>query len=257
MFGFALLVIVAAIVPRLRRYFMSTDDVISQLTIPIVPNLIYASLLVVVGVGLLRRLRAAWWLLVIWFLALPELDRLVALVRGEGTWLQGIGLVLIAAVLVIAVRARSQFSARSVRGNGLKALALFLLGGLATLLVGTWLVSQFGSAPDTANATLHVMNSMFGDVGLVAPEVAVTSPWWVRALIGLMGAATVLGSAYLLFRAPSTPRPSTPPTRHGSAPCCASSATTTRSATSPPVGTSPSSGTPATRRRRGPESPTG
>ena len=33
-------------------------------------------------------------------------------------------------------------------------------------------------------------------------DVDVTAPLWVNLLIGLMGAAIVLGSAYLLFRAP-------------------------------------------------------
>ena len=47
----------------------------SLLTIPIVPNLVYASMLAVVGVGLLRRLRAAWWIIVIWLIGLPQLDR--------------------------------------------------------------------------------------------------------------------------------------------------------------------------------------
>ena len=56
-FGFSALALVAALVPPLRRYFDEPNDVVSMLTIPVVPNLVYASMLAVVGVGLLRRLQ--------------------------------------------------------------------------------------------------------------------------------------------------------------------------------------------------------
>ena len=49
-----------------------------MLTIPIVPSLVYAALLVVLAVALRRRLRAAWWILLIWWLVLPQIGRMVA-----------------------------------------------------------------------------------------------------------------------------------------------------------------------------------
>ena len=57
----------------------------SILTIPIVPGLVYAALLLVMAVALRRRLRAAWWLLVIWWLVVPEMGRIVFLVSGRGS----------------------------------------------------------------------------------------------------------------------------------------------------------------------------
>ena len=202
MFLFAAIVLLSALVAPLRRYFSQPDDALSLLTIPIVPNAIYASLLAVVGVALLRRLRAAWWVLVVWFLILPELSRLVGLLRGEATIAALLGFVLMGGVLVLAVRAKPQFAARGVPGNALTATLAFVVGGFITLLVGAVLVNRFGSSPDLGTAGLDVLNRMLGDIGLTGDGIKVTTPLWVTALVGLLGATTVLGSAYLLFRAP-------------------------------------------------------
>jgi lysyl-tRNA synthetase, class II len=201
-FAFAALVVVAAFVPALRRYFSQPDDLVSALSIPIVPNVVYGSLLAAVGVGLLRRLRAAWWIFFIWFLVLPELGRVIAMLTGAASMGQALGLVLVGAAIVLAVRVKPQFAARGVRGNGLVALAGLMLGGFATLVVGALLVDRFGTAPDVGQAGVHVLNGMLGDLGRDWIDADVTSPLWVTALVGVMGAATVLGSAYLLFRAP-------------------------------------------------------
>ena len=202
MFLFAAIVLLSALVAPLRRYFSQPDDALSLLMFPIVPNAIYASLLAVVGVALLRRLRAAWWVLVVWFLILPELSRLVGLLRGEATIAALLGFVLMGGVLVLAVRAKPQFAARGVPGNALTATLAFVVGGFITLLVGAVLVNRFGSSPDLGTAGIDVLNRMLGDIGLTGDGIKVTTPLWVTALVGLLGATTVLGSAYLLFRAP-------------------------------------------------------
>ena len=72
MLAFALFVFVVALVPPWHRYFAQPNDAVSVLTIPIVPSLVYAALLAVMGVALRRRLRAAWWILVVWWLVLPR-----------------------------------------------------------------------------------------------------------------------------------------------------------------------------------------
>ncbi|MCU0282861.1 MAG: bifunctional lysylphosphatidylglycerol synthetase/lysine--tRNA ligase LysX [Candidatus Nanopelagicales bacterium] len=209
-FLLAALVAVSAVVPALRRFFDRDDDPISALLVPIVPNLVYAALLAALGVGLLRRLRAAWWVMVIWLLALPELGRVLALIEGTQTVANAIGLVLVGGLLVLAVRVRGQFRARGVRGNGLLALVALLVGMAVTVLVGALLTQRFGSSPDLASAARHVLDSILGDVGRRFVDLidTVTSPLWVRGVIGLLGAATVLGSAYLLFRAPTFTRTS-------------------------------------------------
>ncbi|HEY5848592.1 MAG TPA: bifunctional lysylphosphatidylglycerol synthetase/lysine--tRNA ligase LysX [Microlunatus sp.] len=205
MFAFAALTLVAALVPQLRRYFTEPWDAVSALTIPILPGFDYAALLVVMAVALRRRLRAAWWLLVIWWLVLPELSRILELVGG-GSWLVAVGFVLMAGVLVIAIRARHQFAARRVPGNLAAAIACLLLGGAVILVLGTFLVVRFGTASDVVSAGVHVLDGMLGDVGRVGLANTATAPLWVRGMLGLIGAAVVLTSAYLLFRAPRDTR---------------------------------------------------
>jgi lysyl-tRNA synthetase class 2 len=200
MFAFAALVVVATFIPSLRRYFLRWHDVISMLTIPIVPNLVYAALLIAMGIALRRRLRTAWWLLIIWWIILPQLGRIYSIITG-GPLLQIVGLVIMSVVLVIVWRARSQFLAHGVVRNLIAAIICFLVGLLVILVLGTWLVNTFGTAPDLSTATLHVVDKLLGEVGLTRPD-EVTSPLWVTILLDLLGAATILTSTYLLFKPP-------------------------------------------------------
>ena len=198
--GFVLL---CTVVPSWRRYFSSDDDVVSMLTIPIVPNLVYAALLASVGIALHRRMRAAWWILLIWWVVLPQLDRILRLVDG-GSPVNAIGFVLISVVVVILLRSRRQFPAKAVRGSFLRAAALFVVGGIAVLVVGSWLVTRFGEAPGTGSAALLVWDGMLGDVGEVdtAAAATATAPLWVHAVIDVIAAAVVVGATVLLFRSP-------------------------------------------------------
>ena len=200
MFAFAALVVVATFIPPLRRYFLRWHDVISMLTIPIVPNLVYAALLIAMGIALRRRLRTAWWLLIIWWIILPQIGRIYSIING-GPLLQIVGLVIMSVVLVIVWRARSQFLAHGVVRNLIAAIICFLVGLLVILVLGTWLVNTFGTAPDLSTATLHVVDKLLGEVGLTRPD-EVTSPLWVTILLDLLGAATILTSTYLLFKPP-------------------------------------------------------
>ncbi|GEK22399.1 bifunctional lysylphosphatidylglycerol synthetase/lysine--tRNA ligase LysX [Cellulomonas xylanilytica] len=205
MFVASALVLVTAAIPPLRQYFMRSDDVVSTLTIPIIPNIVYAALLACVAVALHRRLRAAWWVLVIWWLLLPQVGRISELADG-GSLLNVAGLVLVTAGLVVAFRARPQFSARTVRGSFWRALAFFLAGGAVMLFVGAWLVTRFGNAPDSGSAAFFVWDAMIGDLGGIDTSSDATAPWWVRGILNLLGAATVVGATVLLFRSPSYTR---------------------------------------------------
>ena len=187
-------------IPPLRRYFLQWHDVVSMLTIPIVPNLVYAALLISVGVALRRRLRAAWWIFVIWWVILPQLGRIFSIISG-GPLLQIAGLVIMSVVLVILWRARPQFQARGSRRNLLAAIICFLLGGLVILILGTWLVSTFGTSPDLSTAALHVVDKLLGEVGLTRPD-EVSPRCGSRSFWTCMGAVVILTSTYLLFRPP-------------------------------------------------------
>ncbi|MBD3926402.1 bifunctional lysylphosphatidylglycerol synthetase/lysine--tRNA ligase LysX [Nocardioides cavernae] len=200
-FAFAAFVLVVALVPPWRRYFSDADDALSLLTIPIVPSVVYAALLTVLAVGLRRRLAAAWWLFLLWWLVLPELGRVLALARGDDVVLNLIGLVICLVVLVLAFRARRQFVATQVPGSLRRAVAFFVLGGAVVLFGGAGLVLAFGSASSYVKALEYVYGFMLADVGRVAEQgVPVTAPIWVRAVVGLGGATVVVVSASLLFR---------------------------------------------------------
>jgi lysyl-tRNA synthetase class 2 len=203
-------VLVVSVVGPWRRYFAREYDWVSILTIPIVPGLVYAALLLVMAEALRRRLRAAWWLLTIWWVIFPEIGRIVFLVSGRGSAaeivLHVVGLLLMGFVLVVLIRSRRQFTARRVPGSLGLAILVFVAGGIAMLALGAWLTVRFGSTADWSDATTHVLNAMLVDIGRFGGTDAVRSPLWVRFLVGLFGAAVVLLSAFLLFRPPKHTR---------------------------------------------------
>ncbi|MFT4167462.1 MAG: bifunctional lysylphosphatidylglycerol synthetase/lysine--tRNA ligase LysX [Microlunatus sp.] len=200
--------LVVTVVPRWHTFFSRQYDVVSMLAVPIVPGLVYTALLLVMAVGLRRRLRAAWWLMMFWWLLLPELDRLASAITGEPrirSWqyvVQIIGLLLMGVITVLAFRARHQFTARRVPGNAATALVVLLLGGIVMVALGTALTLRFGNTKDPLAAGVHVFGSMLGDIGRLPTADHIHSPLWVRFIVGLIGAAVVLGAAYLLFRPP-------------------------------------------------------
>ncbi|SDE33314.1 bifunctional lysylphosphatidylglycerol synthetase/lysine--tRNA ligase LysX [Nocardioides lianchengensis] len=198
----ATFVLVISLVPPWHRYFAQADDIVSTLLIPIVPSLVYSALLLVMAVALRRRLRAGWWVMVVWWLVLPEIGRIVGIVDGPDRALQAVGLVVVGAVAVVAFMSRPQYVARRVAGSLRGALAVFLVGGAAMLLGGAWLVDEFGRSPDFGESTVYVWNTMIADVGRGGGDPSeATAPFWVRLVIGLFGALVVLGAANLLFRA--------------------------------------------------------
>lgn len=197
--GFALVV---AAVPPWRDYFSRPDDVVSMLTIPLIPNIVYAALLASVGIALHRRMRAAWWILLIWWVVLPQVGRIVRLADG-GSPVNLIGFALIGVVFVVLLRSRRQFGAKAVRGSFLRALAAFLGGGVVVLLVGSWLVARFGHPTTAGSSAQFVWDSMLGDLGTVDDASNATAPLWVRVVINLLALVTVIWSTVLLFRSPA------------------------------------------------------
>ncbi len=201
-FAFVLsaVVLVAWLVPPLNRFFDRSDDPVSIATVPIVPNLVYAAVLFALGVGLRRRLRSAWWAFVVLLLVLPTIGRVVSLAGEDRDVLDAVGLVIAVALLVVAVIARRQFTARTARRAGLSALLVFVVGTVVVSLVGSWLLTTFADS-DAARAGAAVADVLLGDLGLVA-DPGVNAPLWVRVLLNVMGAVVVLGSAAVLFRSP-------------------------------------------------------
>ncbi|WP_122817930.1 bifunctional lysylphosphatidylglycerol synthetase/lysine--tRNA ligase LysX [Nocardioides pantholopis] len=206
MFLFAALAAVVALVPPWHRYFAQSADPISLLTVPVVPSLVYAALLLVTAVALRRRLLAAWWVVVLWWLGVPEIGRLLSIAEGADVALSAIGLVVVGAAIVLAVRVRHQFVARRAPGSLWTALAIFLGGGLLTVVVGGALVSAFGRSASYSGSLGYVLDAILIDLGRIGSQPEASAPWWVRLLIGVLGAVVVLGAALILFRAPRDTR---------------------------------------------------
>jgi len=202
----ATFVAVVALVPPWHRFFVEPDDALSLLTIPIVPSLVYAALLLVVAVGLRRRLRAAWWVLLVWWLVLPELGRLLSIANGDDVVLNVIGLVVVAAAIAVMVLALPGFVAKHVAGNIWLALSAFVVGTAIVLVAGAALINAFGTTPGLDRSIGYIWATMLTDVGRIDVHGDVTVPWALRIGIELAGAAVVLTTAVLLFRAPKDAR---------------------------------------------------
>ena len=203
-FTLAALVLVAWAVRPLHRYFDRVDDPVSLGLLPVVPNLVYAALLIVLAVGLRRRLRAAWWLFVVLLLVVPSVVRAQAVATGDEVLVNVIGLIVSGAILAVAIRAWPQFGARTAPAAGIKALGVFIAGTLVIAVAGSRLLSQF-SPSSTTDAATAIVDTLFGDLGMVALR-AFSAPMWVHVVLSALGAAVVLGSAVVLFRSPAYAR---------------------------------------------------
>lgn len=82
------------------------------------------------------------------------------------------------------------------------AIAIFVIGGAATILIGTLLTARFGESPGTVDSATHSFNTLLGDLGRVGPEDHVLIPWWVRLIVAFLEASVVVVSALVLFRPP-------------------------------------------------------
>ena len=200
MYAFAAFSVVVSCVSDWRAYFARPEDVVSALTIPVVPSLAYAALLAVMGAALRRRIRAAWWLTFIWWLVIPWLAR-IAFLAQEFDLAPAIGLVVVGAAIVLAWRVRYQFVVRHVAGSVRAALAIFVIGAAAVLAVGALLVGRFGHSGSANDTQQYVLRQMLSEIGRHGSEgTAVSAPLWVHGVIGVLGSFVIVLSALVLFR---------------------------------------------------------
>ena len=204
---YAAFLFVVSIVRPFRRYFDQPDDIVSQTFLIVDPNIVFASLVLVIAIGLRRRLAEAWWLGFVLILVLPTLGRVLALAAEGGTsWAKWVGLVVNIALIALAIRAKGQFRAHNAKGADLRALGVLLVGGAMTVFVGGWLASRYGTGGEAGVASVFGLETILQDVGAVQSDQGLSVPLWVRALINLLGAAVVLGAAYVWFRSPKDSR---------------------------------------------------
>lgn len=203
---YGVLLVVATVVPGLRHYFDRSNDVVSESLLIVDPNLIYAALMIALAVALRRRLVEAWWLLLLWVLLVPTLGRVVLVAITPTSWATWLGLVVNAVLIVALVRAKSEFRARNARGADLRALGVLLAGGALTVWLAGWLAARYGTDVDSAYGRLFGLDVIFDAVGRTQGVDGAAVPLGVRAVVNLLGAAVVLGAAWVWFRPPRDSR---------------------------------------------------
>jgi len=82
------------------------------------------------------RLRAAWWVLVVWWLVLPELARDWRSSTGSAPGSRPPGLLVGLGLLAVVIRARRQFTGRRVPGSQ-RAVAVLAVVYSVVLLYGS------------------------------------------------------------------------------------------------------------------------
>ncbi|WP_022910898.1 bifunctional lysylphosphatidylglycerol synthetase/lysine--tRNA ligase LysX [Aestuariimicrobium kwangyangense] len=170
-----------------------------------------AAFLLVLGVGLMRRKRLAWWIAV-GYLGLLWLATAVALIgvaalhlpsfdRPERHDIETIPELVLSAValgglLVVLIVRRRDFSARSARGNLRKAGLVLAVGLVTSVLIGwvlTWLSGGQGRPRSRLLALLSRMATGSTPQGAIPPP-------WVATIVGALIAASFFLALQTLLR---------------------------------------------------------
>src|SRR4051794_36087369 len=153
-----------AVFPMLRGPLHWPRVAVEYVSITVTPNVAYAIVLALLAAACRRRLRVAWWLVLL-LLAVPAaLDRLAQTVSGQLEYLPA--LVIIGTVVVLLLFARREFTARIERGNGWKALGVLVLLLSVGVLLG-WLLLEMapGTLRSSADRFVWSVNHVFGGLG--------------------------------------------------------------------------------------------
>ncbi|TDO87962.1 bifunctional lysylphosphatidylglycerol synthetase/lysine--tRNA ligase LysX [Enemella evansiae] len=168
----------------------------------------FGAFLMILGWGLTRRKRLAWWVtvLLLGLQAVVNLLLIVSLlivenVRGDRRVLAiaVVSLVTSTLMLVWLIAARKQFGARSPRGNWLKALLVLVIGFTVTAGIGALLVMVVPADPGRRGPVPRLewlWHRLLHDSA--GPTLAM--PRWVAALLGFLQAVSLLAAFWALLR---------------------------------------------------------
>jgi lysyl-tRNA synthetase, class II len=203
---------VTAVIPPLRPLLAWLRTAIEVVSVGAPPSLATAAFLGILAAAVRRRMRAAWWFVVVYVVLGRVLTWLSVVIDTEAedrvavtadwgveAWLRvAFGIV----ALVLLLLARDRFTARTQRGNGWRALALYLGVVLAGTLIGWGLLELFPGTLQTATDRLGwALTYVFGGIGSpAAVGIDGAGPRVITFLCGLFGALAVLAAAYVLFR---------------------------------------------------------
>ena len=115
---------ITAVIPPLRDPLSWLTTLITDLFIVVPPNLAYAALIGLIGAGLRRRKRIAWWLFLL-VICLPSLVWDVAHLGQDWFWI--VNILILGGLALVAILARDEFRAVVDKGNGWRALATLVV----------------------------------------------------------------------------------------------------------------------------------
>jgi lysyl-tRNA synthetase, class II len=201
--------LLTALFPFLRDPLNWLRRVIEVISVTAPPSLATAAFLGILATAVRRRLRVAWWILAVWVVLSEVLDWLRITVTDTEQSIEislNWAIVLRAAfgvlLLILLLWVRDQFTARMEKGNGWRALGVYLALVLVGVLVGFALLQVFPGTLATAAdrfgwALTHVLAGLGGGntVGIEGAP-----PHWVTVVCGVFGAVSVLAAAYVLLR---------------------------------------------------------
>lgn len=170
-------------------------------------SLPYGVLLILLSMGVRRRKKAAWRILMLLFggyfaIALLVVGSLAADPDRSVAAGELVTVVAYAAVLTLLAAARPEFNALPDRANRRLALAVF--SGLLVVsgLLGTGLVTLMNRDPDGRFLTdaLYVVLQTVGGPGVTGEPINVDVPTRVNLLLGVLGTGLLIITFWALFR---------------------------------------------------------
>jgi lysyl-tRNA synthetase class 2 len=189
---------------------------IDNLLVPAPANLGYAAFIAVVAAGVAKRKRAAFWMLIAYFVLqlFADVVLFVAFAMPDsfwddqplpwpwfGPWLNAGNLLITSGMLALLFLCSSQFYAKVQRGSLPKAL-LTLFGLLAVFLLGGWmLVETFpGSLRRGPGRLSYAAEKLTGGAFRFDISRRGQAPGWVSLVLGLLGAVALFAALYALLR---------------------------------------------------------
>ena len=201
-----------AIFPFLREPFAWLRWLIESFTISAAPNLADATLLAILAAAVGRRMRVAWWILMLlwvipdWLVSFFSFDiwagsksEVHVEVAAPSSWTN---FVFLGIVIVVLLLARDRFTARMQKGNGWKALGIYVVLVAVATLIGFALLMAFPHTLSTVTDRLAwALDNVLGGLTTTSePDVLGRGPHWVTFVCGLMGAIAIVVAAFVLFR---------------------------------------------------------
>ncbi|GHF41823.1 bifunctional lysylphosphatidylglycerol synthetase/lysine--tRNA ligase LysX [Streptomyces griseosporeus] len=193
----ALLCVLLALIPPLRRLLRPVVHALDLLIVPVSANLAYAVFLFLLAGATAARKKVAWWLVVVYLGLLVLTD---ALGVAFGYYADSLpSLIVCALALGLLILARREFYAASRRAAAGRALGVLLAGLGIAILLGWGLVELFPGTLPRGQRLAWAANRVLG--GLVdAGSFDGRPPRALFFLLGLFGALALLNAAATLFR---------------------------------------------------------